>query len=154
MANLHQLLTTSTIILLFSELCNMSLSFTFAQGDKKIINNIPIRFTFIVVTNYDTKPIKVECTHDSGNYIEVLPRKWERIPVPLQTPPPGVTTVCWGRRNNGNCESVLYVEDDDAKKCTPEKCFTIVANSTGVYRRDRHFHAWENLGEFCDERHD
>ncbi|KAL2920498.1 putative disease resistance protein RGA4 [Bienertia sinuspersici] len=86
-----------------------------------------------------------------GNIIEVAPTKWERIPVPLFTPPPGDNTVCWGRRDNGYCESVLYVEDDDARNCTPDECFTVVANSTGVFRRDRHFNAWLNLGEFCDE---
>lgn len=143
---LLKIATTITLIFFFELICIMNSSFVQANN-----TNIPQRFTFIVVRNHDVKPIKVECSHDSGNIKEVSPMKWVRIPVPLATPPPRHTTVCWGRRENGFCESVLYVEDGDAKKCTPEKCFTVVANSTGVYRRDRHFHAWENLGEFCEE---
>lgn len=77
--------------------------------------------------------------------IIVNPGKLEEIRVPTR----GGNGVCWGFNHDLACQTVLYEEDKDDVTCL-KKCFSVLVNTTGVYRRrNRRLQPWEHLAEDC-----
>jgi len=105
----------------------------------------------IFVTNKGSGEVMVFCAQGSREtaFRRVQPGTAEEIPVPI-----GGGGACWTM--GGPCQWFFYVEPRDTEVCK-KKCYSILSDDIGFYRRNGHKRPWEAIKPICmeeDENHD